>query len=66
MDWVRAGPAAGGNASTDRTSRITQVSGGSDWGVPSFSTSGWNASVGLSGERVDPVARSGSVLLARV
>lgn len=44
------------DALTDRTSRITQVSGGSDWGVPSFSTSGWNASVGHSGERADPVA----------
>ncbi len=44
------------DSATDRTSRITQVMGGSDWGVPSFSTSGWNASVGHSGERVDPVA----------
>ncbi len=47
------------DALTDRAARITQVSGGSDWGVPSFSTSGWNASVGHSGERVDPVAAMG-------
>ncbi|WP_058622536.1 DUF6531 domain-containing protein [Microbacterium testaceum] len=52
------GPAqAARDALTDRNARITQVSSGSDWGVPEFSTSGWNASVGYSGERSDPVAR---------
>jgi RHS repeat-associated protein len=44
------------DAQTDRSARITQVSTGSDWGTPSFSTSGWSASVGYSGERSDPVA----------
>ncbi len=45
------------DARTDRSARITQVSTGSDWGTPSFSTSGWrSASVGYSGERSDPVA----------
>lgn len=44
------------DSAIDRTARITQVSTASDWGVPGFSTSGWSASVGYSGERSDPVA----------
>lgn len=52
------------DSAIDRTARITQVSTGSDWGVPGFSTSGWNASVGYSGERSDPVAGL-SVFLSR-
>ncbi|MDQ1083881.1 MULTISPECIES: DUF6531 domain-containing protein [Microbacterium] len=44
------------DALTDRGARVTQVSGGSDWGVPSFATSGWNAALGHSGEPTDPVA----------
>ncbi|MEX0151272.1 DUF6531 domain-containing protein [Microbacterium sp. LMI1-1-1.1] len=44
------------DASNDRSAQITQVSAADEWGSPSFSTSGWNAAVGHSGERSDPSA----------